>query len=269
MKAWVKTALVFVTFSFLVSCDPSKSENKPELDFGNDTVQVSIGQEGFIEGLYSSLGPTPISFSTTGLPANLIGKFSVYRQNSNIRILGPSPFPVNGSSTTESHQYADILVEIISNENTEEGVYPLEITARSLEAELYEEAQTRKTIYIEVLDNDASCIPPMLGGYTVNDNCSAGNPYSGTVVQTPTEGEIWFNFPGWGSALVVGQVSCTSNEIIIDVQTVTTSSGQMNIEGVATFSDSTGDMIIDINYTMVPTGSTANPINCSSTWEKG
>lgn len=266
MKMRSYIALIALIGIALSSCDDQKSENSITLDFGNDTLDISIGQGSTIEGTYTSKGPTPISFSTSTLPSNSIGKFTVFRQNSNVKILGPSPFPVLNTATTEPHQYVDILIEVNANNNAVEGVYPLDLTARALDAELYEPAQKSHTIYLNIQNNDASCIPQLLGGYTVNDDCSAGNPYSGTVVQSPTANEVWFNFPGWGSALAVGQVLCPTSEIIIPVQTVTTSTGATDIEGTATFSDETGEMIITVDYTRKPSGSSSTPINCSATW---
>ncbi len=267
MKIRSLFALTAILLGFS-QCDPDKSENSVQLDFGSDTLYVSIGQEGMLEGTYTSDGPTPIAFTTNTLPANLIGKFTVSRSNSNVRILGPTSIPVNGTVTSEPHQFADILIEVNSNVQADEGIYELEVTGSAQSSELYEPAQSTKTIYVNVQNNDASCIAAMLGGYTVNDNCSANNPYSGTVVQSPTELEIWFNFPAWGNALVVGQVRCATQEIIVPEQSVTTGSGLMDIEGTATFTEDSGDHSITLNYTMVPSGSGNTPINCQVVWDQ-
>ena len=40
----------------------------------------------------------------------------------------------------------------------------------------------------------------------------------------------------------------------------------MDIEGIATFTEDSGDHTIALNYTMVPSGSGNTPINCQVVW---
>lgn len=226
------------------------------LSCGKDDPDPVTGEK-FV---YNLTGTKNFNVETTSSDSMTISLTRVSGATENIR-LSMKGIPENMTATfTKSEGLPPYTSKIVlRGANIPVGTYQAALVAAGISSGTQEFPVT-----INVFKQETNCIAPLIGIYSVSEECeSAPPPYNVSVSVDPTDNKFVL-LKGFASIDITlrAAIICGSNTVVIPEQTI----GNNTVSGNGTFEGN--KMIIDYNLSVRNPGSTTFTASCKATLRK-